>query len=96
MPDGAFIGSGDGLSWELYSVAASAIAKAAYVFEVDQEDTLMIQLTSPEVGLLTLGSLLVARLFPELYPASLTLNKKLIETSNVQEFFDTPSNEGSE
>ena len=99
MPEGGFLKAGDGLSWNLYAIAAGAIAKS-FLGGVDPEDTLMVQLTTPEVGMLTLGSLLASRIFPELIPVSLVLQDKLIELSDVQEFFtqpedDSPSNEGS-
>lgn len=96
MPAGGFIHSDEGMSWELYAVAANAIAKSGYSGKVDLDDTLMVQLTTPEVGMFTLGCLLVSRIFPELYPLALVLNAKLIELVDVQEFFTPPSSdEGS-
>ena len=99
MPEGGFLHPQDGRSWELYHVATAHIAKAGYAEDIDLEDTLMVQLLTHELGIVTLGAMLVARLFPELYPLCLVLNKKLIELSDVQHFFsegseDSPSNEG--
>lgn len=99
MPEGGFINQSDGRSWDLYHIATSHIAKAGYAEDIDLEDTLMVQLLTHELGIVTLGAMLVARLFPELYPLCLVLNKKLIELSDVQNFFSegtTPSDEGSE
>lgn len=103
MPEDRFIYPEDGLSWELYHLAANAIARSGYADEVDVEDTLMLQLLTHELGILTLGAQIVARLYPELYPLCFSLNKKLIELTNAQEFFAEsekdsdggPSNEGS-
>lgn len=92
MPEGGFVYPNEGLSWELYVIAATAIARAGYG-EVDAEDTLMIQLTTHELGMFTLGCQLAARLFPELYPIALGINKKIIELADVQQYFAAESSD---
>lgn len=96
MPEGGFLCASDGLlSWELYAVAAAAVAKS-FFGEVDQEDTLLIQLTTPEVGLVCLGALLASRIFPELYGPAIEMNRKLIEVSDTQDFFKAGSTDEGE
>lgn len=80
-------------SWMQYLISARSLLMA---FEhEDPEDTLMVQLTTPELGLTVLGLLVMQRMFPEFQGACGTLAVKLTELARAQEFFILPEGEES-
>lgn len=94
-PSGHFADLNDLPSWEQYFLACESAAKAARVAN-DPEDTLMVQLTFSELSTLTLGLLIMGRVFPELAGLAAQLSEKLKEVATAQEFLSPKRTYGSE
>lgn len=87
MPDGfeAREDFGNIPSWGRLAIAAQSIFEALEI--EDPEDTLFVQLTLPELAILTFGMQVAANLFPELGPLAVRLYKKLRGLTAAQEYF---------
>lgn len=78
---------------EQYLIGIHTLTKA--LAKEDMEDTLMVQLTYPEVVLLPFSLLVASRVFPELRPLAGDLSQKLHELAKAQEFLTRGSIEQS-
>ena len=84
-PSGHFADLNDLPSWIQYNLACSSAARAAEIAN-DPEDTLMVQLTFSELSTLTLGLLVMSRVFPELVDLAAELSRKLKQVGEAQGF----------
>jgi hypothetical protein len=84
-PEGGFFADLHNVpSWEAYRLAARSLVNSLKI--EDPEDTLMVQLTFPEVCAVTLALVTLGRFFPEMQGIAADLSMKLREVSDGQEF----------
>lgn len=91
-PAGHFADLNDLPSWIQYDLAAGSAARAHKIAN-DPEDTLMVQLTFSELSTLTLGLLVMGRMFPELVGLGASLSEKLKEVAAAQNFLNSGRDE---
>ena len=91
-PAGHFADLNDLPSWIQYNLSAASAARASKIAN-DPEDTLMVQLTFSELTTLTLGLLVMGRMFPELAGLGAALSEKLKEVSLAQDFLSSERDE---
>lgn len=72
-------------SWGRFAIAAQSIFEA--VEAEDPEDTLFVQLTLPELAILTFGLQTAVNLYPEMVPLGVRVYKKLRGLVDAQEYF---------
>lgn len=84
MPEGAFYDLHRLPSWMQYTLASKSLLGA---LEVDNhEDTLLLQVTISELSMVSLGLLIISRIFPEFAPIASDLSVKVTEVSDAQKF----------
>lgn len=85
MPaEGAFYNLHDFPSWTQYALSARSTVTATGVD--DPEEVVLLQLTISETCLLSLGLLVLARLFPEFVGIASDLSQKVTAVSHAQGF----------
>jgi hypothetical protein len=57
----------------------------------DVQETLMVQLTMPELALYTFGLVTLERLYPELAPLAMRCSAKIAELAQAQEYLSDSS-----
>lgn len=85
MPEGDLDNLKNVPSWGQYAIGCQSLVVAQE--DEDVEDTLMVQLTVTEVAMVSLGIILLERMFPEMRQMAERFGLKIQELAKVQEYF---------
>lgn len=89
MPEGSYEHLRNFPTWRRDSLAIEGGILPSLADE-DVEETLMVQLTMPELALYTFGLSLIERLFPELSPLCVRCSEKMADLCRAQEYLSEP------